>query len=263
MDKALLNKNSSTFINLLRVIASQMVVIGHLMKWLNIFPSIQPPHLPYIQCVGVVLFFILSGFVIPYSTSLKFNQTGSYSFKEYFIDRFARIYSSYIPCLAIIFLLDIGFIAFSNCAYDYYDGFNFKTFFANLLMLQNFPLENYFDFFKLTSFGSGRPLWTLAIEWWIYFWFGFLYLVIIKQKKMNLLIVFVFLVFSIVPFLNFSVGRGSGLMLPWLLGCLVLVLFPIIQSFKLNKFFIIFLIGILSVMIFRRYQITHFKYVEF
>jgi len=240
-----------------------MVLVGHLMSWLGIFPFVQPPYVPYLQGIGVVLFFILSGFVIPYSTSVKFNSKGSYTFKEYFIDRFARIYSSYLPCLLMIFLLDISLIQFTEETYNYHDGFDLKTFFANIFMLQDFPLNGYLSFFDLTSFGSGRPLWTLAVEWWIYFWFGFTYLVIIKQKRTNLITLGVFLLFSIVPYFNFIAGRGDGLMLPWLLGCLVLILLPVVQGFNLNKYFIFLLLILLSIMIYKRYLNTEFKYVEF
>lgn len=261
MTKNVLNSGGSTFINFLRASASQLVLIGHLITWLKIFPFIQPPYIPYMQGVGVVLFFILSGFVIPYSTSIKVNDSNGYNFKEYFLDRFARIYSSFIPCLFIIVLLDYISIQISNSQYNYLNGFDLKTFLGNVFMLQDFPLNKYLHF-EITSFGSGRPLWTLAIEWWIYFWFGFLYLVIIKQKKYNLMSSVFLVLFSIVPFFNFTRGEGEGLMLPWLLGVLVLLLLPTIKKLELKKIFIYFIIMILFYIIYKRFQLTQFRYVD-
>lgn len=52
--------------------------------------------------------------------------------------------------------------------YGYLNFFNTRTFIGNLLMLQNFPK---FDL-SITTFGSGRPLRTLSIEWWLYMSFG-------------------------------------------------------------------------------------------
>lgn len=60
-----LNSGSSTFLNLARVVSAQFVVIGHLIKGLAILPKIQPPYIPFLQGIGVVVFFILSGFLIP------------------------------------------------------------------------------------------------------------------------------------------------------------------------------------------------------
>ena len=54
------------------------------------------------QNLGVVVFFLLSGLLIPY-TVVRNKNRGGYSWGHFFIDRFARIYSGYLPGLIVIF----------------------------------------------------------------------------------------------------------------------------------------------------------------
>jgi hypothetical protein len=48
-------------------------------------------------------------------------------------------------------------------------------------MLQDFPG------LPITSFGSARPFWMLAIEWWIYLFVGAVFFFIVKKKSAMLL----------------------------------------------------------------------------
>ena len=59
-----LSDGSSVTLNLIRMLSAQVVVIGHLARGMGLLPGLQPPHAPYMQNVAVVIFFILSGFLI-------------------------------------------------------------------------------------------------------------------------------------------------------------------------------------------------------
>ncbi|MEI6522767.1 MAG: acyltransferase family protein [Bacteroidota bacterium] len=257
-----LNSGSSTFLNLARVVSAQFVVIGHLIRGLAIFPKIQPPYIPFLQGIGVVVFFILSGFLIPYSTVLKLKQNPKYSFKEFFIERFSRIFISLVPCLLFIVLIDLSTIIFNPNQYHFYDTFNIKNFIGSLLMLEENPFYKLSNLLYIESFGSGRPFWTLAIEWWIYFWFGFLYLEIINKQNANLKNIFILAFFSIVPFSNFISGRGEGLMLPWCCGTLIFIIWPFFQKINFNKFLVFVTSVFLLYLIWIRFNATQFRYVE-
>ncbi len=262
MTETALSSNSSTFLSLIRAIASQAVVFGHTISWCGIFKKIQPPYLPYPQAVAVVVFFMLSGFLIPYSIQQRLKQNTNYTFKQFFIDRFARIYSSYIPCLILILAID-GIIIFINSnAYPLHENYNAQSFFGNMLMLQNFPLHNYMGIFNVESFGTARPFWTLALEWWIYMWFGYLFLVLIIQKKINLITLLIFVIFSIVPFYNFYSGMGNGVMVPWLAGTLILLTYNKIKKYNVPKELLLLLLPLLLFFIFKRYRAVHFEYVD-
>lgn len=257
-----LNSGSSTFLNLARVIAAQFVVIGHLLSWLKIFPKLQPPFLPYMQGIGVVVFFILSGFLIPYSTVLKLKQNPKYSFKDFFIERFSRIFVSLIPCILIVVVIDSLYINFYPTLYEFYDGFNFKTFIGNLLMLEDNPFYKTVSFMNIVPFGSARPFWTLAIEWWIYFWFAYLFLEIFIKKKTNLLSVLILAFFSIIPLSNFIFGIGGGLFLPWCCGALLFILWPFFNRLNQHKLLSITSAIALLFLMFIHYRKTFFIYVE-
>ncbi|MDP3559139.1 MAG: acyltransferase [Legionellaceae bacterium] len=230
----MLSNKQSCYFDLLRFIAVQLVVLGHLLSFMHIVVSVNYAFgiYIYIQNLGVVLFFILSGYLISYSTYSKMTFY-SYTFKNFFLDRFFRIYVTFIPCLIFITVLD-----YFMPSYQYSAAFNIRTFIGNLFMLQDFPnIIGYpiWDLIKeivdsqITSFGSARPLWTLGVEWWLYMAFGWFILKILPLngfvgRSLSYTSLFIKLsVFSlllIVPFYNL-VGRGDGLTVTWLLGSMV------------------------------------------
>ena len=227
-----LTKNESLYLDIIRVLASQIVLIGHGISYFSILKFLQYPNVPYMQNIAVVLFFILSGFIITYSSSQKL-ENKNYSYTFFLIDRFSRIFVAFVP--AIIFVTFIDFISqtISPDGYKYTSAFNLSTFIANLFMLQDFP---YGLFGGITSFGSARPFWTIAIEWWIYLFFGILFFTV-KGKHKNLKFSFVLLFISaIVPIYNLIGGRGNGLTLYWLFGMIACLLYPWYKSLPLSKY---------------------------
>lgn len=229
-----LSLKQSCYLDLLRFVAVQLVVFGHLFSFMGIiFTNYALGKNILIQNLGVVIFFILSGYLISYSLFSNM-KSKNYQFKDFFKDRFYRIYVTLIPCMIFIIILDLYMPD-----YTYRNAFNFKTFVGNLFMLQDvssiyvnyshlFFIKKIFATFQVTSFGSARPLWTLAVEWWLYMAFGWFFLKIINHDKntiikkkslmpsklVNFLIFYILLIF---PLYNLS-GRGNGLTLTWLLG---------------------------------------------
>lgn len=242
-----LNDSQSFLLDLLRVIAVQLVVIGHGLSYFKI------TNAPYIQNTAVVLFFILSGIVISYSVFLKIEKNSSYGFRHFFIDRFSRIYTALIPALIFIIAIDSVAIVFFKDYYSYVNAFNVRTFIGNLLMLQDFPIFN----LGITSFGSARVLWTLAIEWWLYMTFGLLVVHFFSGFQRKYLILLLF--FMIVPLHNSFAGRGDALSLFWLEGAIVtIILFRGHRT--LNKASSLFFALIFACLILLRILKTHEAY---
>ena len=109
--------------------------------------------------------------------------------------------------------------------YPYLDAFNLETFFANLMMLPNFPHFRRYTLFSHTVFGSARPLWTLPIEWYCYLVFGLFAYGFSKYRKNPFFWIFVCF-WGIVPYHNFIWGINNGLTFTWLMGiavCIALV----------------------------------------
>lgn len=167
-----------------------------------------------VQNLGVVIFFILSGYLIC-RTFQKYN-----CFRDFFIDRFSRIYLTLVPCLILISIIDFFVKDFGM--YRHEAAFGFNVFVANLFMLQDHPflwlVNRIFNVdVQVTSFGSARPLWTLAVEWWIYMFAGWFFL----SNRKNIV---VFLFLAIVPVAFSTFGRGQGLTLFWMLGAAMIFL---------------------------------------
>jgi peptidoglycan/LPS O-acetylase OafA/YrhL len=248
-----LTEGSSIIIDLIRGVSAQIVVIGHGISFFGIFTFLHEPNFPWIQNIAVLVFFLISGFLISYST-IKKKDYVNYSFSHYFADRFSRIYTAYIPAIFFIFITDLISQGINSETYGYANAFNLRTLIANVLMLQDYPLHNiqwFPDQIKITSFGSGRPLWTLAIEWWIYLSFGYLVLVILKKNTITFFNYLLLFILSVIPLFNLILGRGNGLTTFWIFGLLVFVIstLNILDSVgKKMKILFLFVFSILAVV---------------
>lgn len=120
---------------------------------------------------AVIMFLILSGFVIKYTWDRNPNKT----FKTYFLKRFVRIY---IPLL-LIFLM-----AYLIKCYNEGGLANpeIKTLLGNLFMLQD-VISLKPNVISPTYLGNG-VLWSLSYEWWFYMLF-YLLSDRIKSPKIN------------------------------------------------------------------------------
>lgn len=216
-----LSETSSLALDLVRALASQAVLVGHGISYFALWPWLQPPVVPYIQNLAVLVFFVLSGFLIAYATLRK---PGSYRFREFFIDRFARIYTAYLPSLALVWVIDRISFQLDRAAYQHKSALGLRTLIGNIFMLQDHPYSGVHRAFhySITSFGSARPFWTLAIEWWIYMCFGW---IVLRDRTRSVIawgLVLAPLLF--VPAINILGGRGNGLALVWLFGAAVYLL---------------------------------------
>jgi peptidoglycan/LPS O-acetylase OafA/YrhL len=91
----------------------------------------------------VLLFFALSGMLICYSLLKKLGNP-TYGFKNFFVDRFSRIYSGLVPAM-LLSAFFAALIYFTNYSYfDYLSSMqsspSLLTFVMTLGMLQRFPV---------------------------------------------------------------------------------------------------------------------------
>lgn len=111
---------------------------------------------------AVILFFLLSGFVI-YLSVYKKTQL---EFQSYWIRRFRRIYFPFM--IAIILSIIIGF-GNGNVA----ENFSVHDLLGNIFMLQDYDEVKPGTWFN--PFMGNLPLWSLSYEWWFYMIFYPLY----------------------------------------------------------------------------------------
>jgi peptidoglycan/LPS O-acetylase OafA/YrhL len=188
------------------------------------------------EVCGVVIFFLLSGFLISLSVFQKHAEP-TYDFRAFFIDRFCRIYAAYLPALIFIACLD-RYIADSplySGPNTINDGnhFDLLTWIGNLFMLQDFPLfqvarrlgaQEHSWFFG--PFGSAGSLWTISIEWWIYMLFGTLVFFILRARKpLSIKGWIVLALIAIEPAYHFVGGPDQCLTMLWCIGMAVSLFF--------------------------------------
>jgi len=139
----------------IRGLAAIYVVLHHTINFKYYVLGVNIGEILRFGQEAVILFFLVSGFVINYS----FHYSKDKSFKTYFFKRFLRIY---IP-LCIVFVM--GFITDSYNNGSWVDV-PLKDVVMNLLMLQDWPADKPGVIVK--PLFENYPLWSLMFEWWFY-----------------------------------------------------------------------------------------------
>jgi peptidoglycan/LPS O-acetylase OafA/YrhL len=180
------DSDTSITLDLLRALAAQVVLVVHI---LGLF-ALPRPALSF-GAVAVLVFFVLSGFVIAHAL-MK-----AESFSGYAIDRFARIYSALIPAVLFIFLADSLMVWSGIYAEPGIMNFDAVT---DALFLR-----------EAKVFGTGHTFWTLAIEFQMYIFVGALFFL----KRNWLAMIIVALLFAKLPIQYLG---DRGLFAFWLMG---------------------------------------------
>jgi peptidoglycan/LPS O-acetylase OafA/YrhL len=189
----------SILLDLIRAMAAFFVALAHLshVAYIGEFKG----FFVWAGNPAVMVFFVLSGYLIAFSCDTKHT-----NFKSYFFARLVRLLPVYLLALFLVPILDI--LGHQNnpdlyINYPYPDlGNIISRISVYLLFLQE---SNLFDSFRYFSNG---PLWSLGYEFFYYIFFG-----IVIYFKEKLLITFLCVVLSFLffpkPLLLFPV---------WLLG---------------------------------------------
>jgi peptidoglycan/LPS O-acetylase OafA/YrhL len=152
-----MNRPFSVYLDLVRFAAAVLVYMWHSnQRFLTteILPVSNYGH------SAVIVFFVLSGFVIAFITETKENRLADFA-----ASRISRVYSVAAPALVITVALDAIGRTLYPAIYQYpFDQFAVRLL-ASLLML------NEIWFISITSF-SNVPYWSICFEWWYYVTFA-------------------------------------------------------------------------------------------
>lgn len=212
------------FFDFARGVSAQAVVLGHAF---NLFlPGIfMAPGKPvfYIQSFAVIIFFVLSGFLIT-SAVLKKKDVPEFTFGSYLIDRVARVVYPLIPALLLILLGDfLVFRGSIRLPFDYVDlspqaiAAAFTMLFNNPILQELAPLARV-PWLSAGPLGSGAPLWSVVAEWWIYVAFGVLVFIAFRKLKPGFF-TGLLLVLSIAVPVGYM-AKGGFESLAWIIGML-------------------------------------------
>jgi peptidoglycan/LPS O-acetylase OafA/YrhL len=202
-----LSKAQGTALDLMRGLSAQVVLMGHALDANGVTLPCYPPDL------AVVLFLFISGFLITYSTAVK---GADYTLPEFLIDRGARIFVPYLPAMLVVIL--------AGLAFQLPGPLHVLNVITSALMLQNYPIASYFPAANMyfDPIGTGRPWWTVAVEWWFYCAFGALYFFLRGRDRPLWLFPLIGIPgFIVVMFQSIS----WVLFYPWLCGCVGAFLF--------------------------------------
>jgi peptidoglycan/LPS O-acetylase OafA/YrhL len=209
--------DTSVMLDFLRALAAQVVCVGHALNLANGTTITKAPD------VGVLLFFLLSGFVIAYTLSTK-SEADSYGLVSFGIERFSRIYSAFFPAIILIAAADYLMQYLGHPLPG--DPTNLRTLFGNLTMRQGLPSD-----WGVSTFGSAGQLTSVAVEFHIYFFVGAIFF-LLKGRNV-LLCAIVAVLFSTMPFgyfLNIP-GSDRSLFAMWLAG---FAAYYVVRSIKLD-----------------------------
>jgi peptidoglycan/LPS O-acetylase OafA/YrhL len=199
--------DTSMALDLLRAVAAQMVCVGHSINFSRSGFTLAPVW-------GVLIFFILSGFVIAYTLDSKSRDEG-YNLVEFGIERIARIYSVYAPALLLIATMDWAVSGL----------FNYKALLGNLLMLQNVPNSGF------TTYGTAGHLTSIAVEFHIYFFVGATFFLLRgRQRALCAAVLTIFATMPLAYTMNIA-GTDRALFVLWLAG---FALYFVLRAAALN-----------------------------
>jgi len=139
----------------LRGLAAGYVVLHHLLPQSWYVYGINVGILFRFGQEAVILFFLLSGFVIHYS----FTRGRDKSFRGYLLKRALRIY---VPLIAVLVTSYLVASAHAGTLVDAHP----EVLVGNLLMLQDWVWSK--PNVVVRTYLGNTPLWSLAYEWWFY-----------------------------------------------------------------------------------------------
>lgn len=180
-----LTENQSLSFDSLRGVSALLVVASHCVQFFFL-PS-NPAYHKFVAMVSqssVMLFFVMSGFLITKSITGNISKNGRLDLEDFFIKRFARIYPPLISSfflvafiVAVLYATGLPMSGIPGIPKQYSFSEFASSYIPSFLFLNGF-LANFKDvihdnigatFINLGVYpSSNAPLWSLSIEVWYY-----------------------------------------------------------------------------------------------
>lgn len=174
----------SLLISLLRGVAALQVAGAHLRS--EFMPGLRTLEQPALWYQGlafatgfahqaVVLFFLISGYLVGGSLLDKLDQSAS--LRRYAIDRVSRLWTVLVPTFVLAVAIGIltGTLDPRRADFSPANAYSWTALAGNLIGLQTIAVP---------QFGGNYPLWSLANESWYYLMFPLLLLYLAGRRRM-------------------------------------------------------------------------------
>lgn len=237
-----MNKTTSLYLDTVRFLAAFVVFVAHATsdKFTGGLPLLW--RFFWFANDAVMVFFVLSGFVIAFVANGKED-----SLDKYFISRFARLYSVVLPALLLTVVLDlIG----SQFSYDQlYTGWGYDASNPIVRFLTNLFFVNQLWFLDIRPF-SNIPFWSISYEFCYYVIFAVWFYVKTPRKYPLLLLV------------SLLIGPKVLILLPiWFMGVWV---YRITCSTEIPEEigWVLFLSSIVLYVLYRKYGGTDYLFEQ-
>lgn len=217
--RAQFTKNGTYYFDWVRALATNLVLVGHTSAIFEFERRVETGGL------GVVLFFLLSGFLIVTAAMRRWEREGQ-QFSSFMVDRCARIFVPFIPALSCVAVLN----ALVPLGDHGQTGVNQGplAFVANALLLNDYPVfqvaSHAIDVSSVfpRSYNTAEPFWTIPLEFWTYVVFGVFFFGFLRRERLTPRLTAILLAVATPVFIwNTFAGGGGGLTLVWVLGAVI------------------------------------------
>jgi len=209
---------AQVYLDALRAAAANLVIVAH-----TVLLFFHDEYEFRGGGLAVVVFFLLSGFLITWSALGK-SDARAFEFPGFMADRIARIMTPYLPALVLVVLVNALWIGVRLGS----PGVNVGPWAAlgNALMVQDHPLFQALEMvrgqvpWRIRPYNTAEPFWTVAIEFWLYAVFGAFFFAFIKKEPVRRWALWALLLLPGLPVFLWNLGGGAGkcLSLVWCLG---------------------------------------------
>ena len=196
-----------------RWLAATAVVLTHMNEMFFVKVASLPPeartypHMALAVFSGfgrpaVIIFFVLSGFLVGGGSLNKYARSGRFDFIDYLIARFVRLWLVLLP--AMIYIIGINAIGLRLIDHETgpYEilgsiGFNLNSILSQFLSNALFLPDS-------IAFGDDNPLWSLVNEFWYYIFWALILLFCTKNNKTSWSIALIALIVAVFSYVGYS-----------------------------------------------------------
>lgn len=179
---------------------------------------------------AVIIFFVLSGFVIHLKYSDENYIFNNFKVFDYLKRRMIRIYPTLITSLALCVIIDllIHYTTGENLN-SLFQKYNITSFLYTLFLIPDSPI-----------WGINYPIWSLKHEWFFYLIYPVLLVTATKNHLLSLgIVVFLYASFSLGIRISF-IGTAAYTLLIWYLGCCLAYLYQNNKGFRYLPWLMLF-----------------------